>query len=858
MYRVYSHPAKVDRSTLIAGEPERSPAESEKTLRHPCIGLMVAALCIAAGAARGQSSIPLLSSIATVSFSVDQTNCSFNDPSQGVIWNGGTISITINNSETESALYQCETVGTAYDYIQNLANSINRNSPWVTATQVHDAAYGTNGGSLRLTSKGRGPSTLYPLSVSASYDTYDSYQDPNTGNLVPAFTGPAYVPSAPITMAAAGRNFVITTFADIGVGPADEDVAWMSGNGDPSFAANDVQPPGLSIMGVGPFAGQYSLPQKDFQGNSYDYNRVAAVYVDEPYAVAIGTSWSNPCHDSRYQSTILPFYQQLQSLANAIRQQAPKTRLWINYSEPEVQWMQDATCAANYSMAILNSAFIDVVSMDKYSVPFPGTTACLVPQQSAGCVQPYYDWLVAHRAYPGQQIALVPGIWAYPNGSNAESQALLLQGYFDYATNQNQTCNMPLGNTGATGHADGCLVWMTIGFAPHQNALGIGEDDPGAEPIQQAWRGEVGLPLTLALTRPSAMATVLSSNGTSFTYFLTADGQVYVIWCTASGCAWDGPGGDAHAAAAAAGSSLNVVAAANGLIAYYLTPSGHLISLNTSHGFSDTWQDITAAGGIIMPAPGSPLATVMSDQTPFAFFFSGGGQVVQNWCTTSGCTWDAPSGDAHAPAAAPDSPLNVVSTANGLVAYFLTANGHVISLNTSHGFSDTWQDVTAAGGTIAAGVGSPLVTVMSGQTPITYFLDGGGLVVDNWCTTSGCTWDGPSGDARAPAAAHGSPLTVVSTAHGLIACFLTPSGHVIALDTSHGFADTWQDITAAAGAPPAAIESSLTTVVAANGNVLTHFVVPGGHLVSISCTASGQCTSTDETAKANAAAVAFF
>ena len=364
-----------------------------------------------------------------------------------------------------------------------------------------------------------------------------------------------------------------------------------------------------------------------------------------------------------------------------------------------------------------------------------------------------------------------------------------------------------------------------------------------------------GFSFNLVPVTVKPLVTVLSGE-TPFTYFLTSGGHVYTVWCTTSGCAWDDPSGDANAPAADSGSALNVVSTANGLIAYYLTSNGHVIALNTSHGFSDTWQDMTAAGGNFAAAAGSPLVTVVSGQTPFTYFLTGNGHVITNWCTTSGCTWDDPSGGANAPAAASGSPLNVVATANGVIAYFLTLNGHVIALNTSNGFSDTWQDVTAAGGNFAAAAGSPLVTVVSGQTPFTYFLTGNGHVITNWCTTSGCTWDDPSGGANAPAAAAGSPLNVVATANGLIAYFLTSNRHVIALNTSHGFSDTWQDITSAAGAPAADIESSLTTVVSSNGSLITHFVIPEGHLVSISCTASGQCTSIDETANASAPPVA--
>jgi hypothetical protein len=285
------------------------------------IACLAAALCIATGIACGQST----PSQAIINFSVDSTNCSFNDPIQGTIFNSGTIFITINNSETEAAIYQCETVGTAYDYIQNLANKINQNSPWVTANVLSDGSSGVSGGSLHLTSKTTGTSVNYPLSVTATYDSTD-------------FTGPAYVSSAPTIMTggATSRNFALAVFGDASdLGP-DEDIAWFSAGSNLSqTGGNDLQPVGGAILGVVSFLPnpnqpvgpnnlpQYNLPQQDAQGNRYDYNRVEAIYVDEPYAAVLTSlPWTNPCHDSRYQDVIVPLSRQLQALAQAIRQRA--------------------------------------------------------------------------------------------------------------------------------------------------------------------------------------------------------------------------------------------------------------------------------------------------------------------------------------------------------------------------------------------------------------------------------------------------------------------------------------------------------------------------------------------------------
>lgn len=156
---------------------------------------LLIALCVVSGAAYGQST----AGQATVTFAIDDNNCSFSDPNGGGTYNSGTISVTINNNETESVMYQCLTAGAPYDYIQNLVNAINQHSPYVTASVISDG-YFEPGGSFLITAKTTGSSTNYPLSVSATWNTNLLTTDPNTGNLVPVFTGPAYAPSAPAAL----------------------------------------------------------------------------------------------------------------------------------------------------------------------------------------------------------------------------------------------------------------------------------------------------------------------------------------------------------------------------------------------------------------------------------------------------------------------------------------------------------------------------------------------------------------------------------------------------------------------------------------------------------------------------------
>jgi len=143
--------------------------------------VLLSALILSCGIAYGQTS-----GQATVSFAIDNNNCQ--DPNNGIL-NSGQIFLTINNSETESAIYDCLTSGATFDYIQNLVNAINQNSSLVSASVVSDN-YLSTGGSITLTAKTTGKATNYPLSVSTTWDT-------TAGT---SFTGPAYVPSVPSAM----------------------------------------------------------------------------------------------------------------------------------------------------------------------------------------------------------------------------------------------------------------------------------------------------------------------------------------------------------------------------------------------------------------------------------------------------------------------------------------------------------------------------------------------------------------------------------------------------------------------------------------------------------------------------------
>jgi hypothetical protein len=164
------------------------------------ISTVLMLLCLATGIAHGQST----AGTATVSFNIDfsdtSNNCYYNDPNGGgTTYNSGNFSITINNTETETVIYQCLTAGAPYDYIQNLVNAINQHSPFVSASVISDNFF-EPGGSIQLTARTQGDNTNYPISVSGTWNQNLLVYDPNTGTFVNVFTGPAYIPSGPSAM----------------------------------------------------------------------------------------------------------------------------------------------------------------------------------------------------------------------------------------------------------------------------------------------------------------------------------------------------------------------------------------------------------------------------------------------------------------------------------------------------------------------------------------------------------------------------------------------------------------------------------------------------------------------------------
>jgi hypothetical protein len=288
-------------------------------------------------------------------------------------------------------------------------------------------------------------------------------------------------PSGKTQAQSASRSFQMALWgypSSVVPGSADTDIA--------TFTEGQDQPPvGPSILIYLNWESNSSLP-------AYDWSRIVAVEIDEPYMNALvrafgGDQSLNPCFPATGERRAVVFStnQILAARAAALKSIAPLTRFWVNFTDHEVDWMMDPICPEP-----LNQPYIDVVSVDKYYAPF------------ASSVGTYYVWFVANRATPHQQLALIPGTFhrtGTDSPPNADSSAGYIPSYFAYANEANQSCNLPLGGRGVTGSYDGCPVWIVMGWlsgtAQQGNDLYMGEQDSSSGPIALTWRAELALPL---------------------------------------------------------------------------------------------------------------------------------------------------------------------------------------------------------------------------------------------------------------------------------------------------------------------------------------------------------------------------
>jgi hypothetical protein len=248
------------------------------------------------------------------------------------------------------------------------------------------------------------------------------------------------------------------------------------------FSPGQAQPaaPTRSIV-VGMSAGT------SFHNISYDWTRIIAVEVDEPYGSIDSSIASliashpfgtgNGCQGN-VPSQAAAMDASLSARATELRALNPKARFWVNLTNNEAELIEGNGCWAT----VFNRPYIDVISADWYYVGFSE-------------VQPAYNTLALLRAKPSQQVALIPGTFYRSGKDNPATQASIVQGYFPYAYSMNQSCNLPLGDLGATGYFDGCPVWMVLGWlAPNfqdGNTQYVGLFDPTSSAIKAVWNAEL-------------------------------------------------------------------------------------------------------------------------------------------------------------------------------------------------------------------------------------------------------------------------------------------------------------------------------------------------------------------------------
>lgn len=265
-------------------------------------------------------------------------------------------------------------------------------------------------------------------------------------------------------------NVNATTLAPLGA-----DIAMLGEGSNP-------KPNGLFIVNCHSCTGSDPFSSTD----QYDWSQVAAVLVDEPYRGVDSSLDVNDCASGN-RGAIAIVGAELQAAASKLKTLNPNARFWVNFTEPEGLWM-----VACNQPGLFNATYINVVSYDYYIAYF-------------GSVGPFYALIAANPAYPGQQLALIPGTF-YESGFD---NSLYLPSFFEYANEVNQHCNPSLTPPVYSGSYAGCLVWIVLGFPAFSFPCGSNTcngvlNQSGA--VTTAWDKELALPI---LNTPARLAPAL-------------------------------------------------------------------------------------------------------------------------------------------------------------------------------------------------------------------------------------------------------------------------------------------------------------------------------------------------------------
>ncbi len=298
------------------------------------------------------------------------------------------------------------------------------------------------------------------------------------------------------------------------------DMSWFRAHSThaPYNTPKDLQPPGYSILQISyiyndplvasDVLGQTAQLEAALRSYGYDWSRIVAVVVDEPYWIE--GDRSPPCwlrnNDSR-EARILQTARYLENAAAAVKNVSnSKTLFWVNFGEPEITWMmydvgyfpyihlplisieRQRLCGGIH----LNRDYIDIISMDKYDASFYSG------------VKIYYDFLLSTRSKATQKIALVPGMF-YSTDANLQepmsptTSATWQNEYFMYADGLNSQCNFDAVKAAISGAQNPCPVWAVVGWeaesGPKYNA-GLHRTfmfADSAKPILDEWKRHLGV-----------------------------------------------------------------------------------------------------------------------------------------------------------------------------------------------------------------------------------------------------------------------------------------------------------------------------------------------------------------------------
>lgn len=294
---------------------------------------------------------------------------------------------------------------------------------------------------------------------------------------------------------AASRAFYMTVFG--AAPPGHTDFSWFSARiaaGSP--AGIEPQPPGLSILAIEHIyhdpqyasdATPGTLPngtqswQKihdSLAGLGYDWSRIVAVNIDEPYVSHTParpngeTNTDRPCFSSPddRRTEIVATSNYIENAALAVQALASEKKppgtaipldikFWVNFHPSEVDWMR----AGGACDKRLIAEYVDVISFDQYRESFEST------------LRARYEWIKGWATTGSHerthQLALVPGLFSIDGKLTAVQTATYLTEYFEYADEVNSDCLTHRVAPKRGRDLGQCLVWLVAGW-------------PGTDPVE--------------------------------------------------------------------------------------------------------------------------------------------------------------------------------------------------------------------------------------------------------------------------------------------------------------------------------------------------------------------------------------